>query len=687
MKKLVYFIMPLVMFAGNYLERLNCGSSSPIYTTYLAAPERSDYFVDEGYHLVYYRDNKPLSLSTDTSGDFFLGFRFGKLFAVKLKDYYKKPTVEVSYPDYVQLRMEPFPGVSVRMSFFVWTSRTSLLEVNVRSSSKKELLIYLFYGNHYQSIKNSSYNPKTGSVSFYYIQPPKTWSQQKNLKGFVPERVNLVLSDTKPFSWGGYSIYNDKIFSEASSYNFLNRNLKGTLRAFAVSFRLHPGENKIRIAKATAQKGGEEKLNGLAKRALSIEMEKFIVKDRKIISKAPSLNFKDSEEKLLFLQGLYLARQQFYPSAGQFPHSYYVFSREPTWGWGHEGQVFHESLSMQALVLLDPALAMGSQRNFAAVQGKDGYLPYRVGAFFTRTFPIKGRKTTSAPFYSWTNWEIYKITKDKNFLKDAYRSGKAFAEYILRKRDTNKNGLLEWGGHVWLECVRDEYNAVWEIFGEAPDAPGQVEALDLSSMMVKEMRSLQSMAEELNLKKDSQMWKKRADRLSELINKYMWDPETGFYYHIHRDTMTFKTPDGKSLKRKEIIGFLPMWAGIASKKQAERLMSHLKNPAEFWRKFGVPTLSADDPYYGPDVLSCCRWNGPVWLTWEFLVFKGLLNYGYSQTAEELLQKIENAMEIQLRKNHRFWESYSPDYTILKSPKNYIWDSLISRMIYDLRRKK
>jgi len=228
---------------------------------------------------------------------------------------------------------------------------------------------------------------------------------------------------------------------------------------------------------------------------------------------------------------------------------------------------------------------------------------------------------------------------------------------------------------------------VWEIFGEEPDAPGQVEALDLSSMMVMEMRSLEKMARELGLKRDAARWKFRASRLAYLINKYMWDPETGFYYHIHKDTMTFKTPDGKSLKRKEIIGFLPMWAGIASKRKARKLMEHLLNPAEFWRRYGVPTLSADDPYYGPAVLSCCRWNGPVWLTWEFLVFKGLLNYDYIREAGQLLERLEDAMLIQLRKNHRFMESYSPDYTVLYSPKNYIWDTLIARMIYDMRREK
>lgn len=686
MRKFIFFVLPVFLFASPTLENLKCSASCPLYTTYIAAPERSDYFVDEGYHFVYYIDNRPVSFSTDTSGELFPGFRLGKLFAVKLKDYYRKPVVEISYPDFVQVKMEPFPGVKVRMKFLVWTSWASLLEINVESSEESELLLYIFYGNSYQKIKRAKYDRKKGGVFFHYFQPPKTWFQQKYLKGFIPERANLLLPSSKPFSWGGYLIYDERVFSEPTSYNFLNGSIDGTLGAFALSFKLHRGKNTIRIVRVTVQQGEEKKLIPTAQRALSLKFNKFLKENRKIFARIPDLNFKNREEKLLFLQGLYLARQQFYPPMGQFPYSYYVFSREPTWSWGHEGQVFHESLSMQSLVLLDPHLAMNSQRNFMKVQERDGYLPYRVGAFFTRTFPVKGRKTTSAPFYSWTNWEIYKITGDKAFLKEAYRSGKAFVEYILRTRDTNKNGLLEWGGHVWLECVRDGYNAVWEIFGEEPDAPGEVEALDLSSMMVKEMRSLEKMARELGLMRDATLWRKRSARLSYLINKYMWDPKTGFYYHVHKETLSFKTPDGKSLKRKEIIGFLPMWAGVASKKRAKRLMKHLLNPKEFWRRFGVPTLSADDPYYDPAVLSCCRWNGPVWLTWEFLVFKGLLNYGYKKEARELLERLENALIIQLKKYHRFRESYSPDYTVLYSPKNYIWDTLIARMIYDIRGK-
>jgi glycogen debranching enzyme len=163
----------------------------------------------------------------------------------------------------------------------------------------------------------------------------------------------------------------------------------------------------------------------------------------------------------------------------------------------------------------------------------------------------------------------------------------------------------------------------------------------------------------------------------------MWDAQDGFFYNLARDSGAFATRDGISLKRKEIIGFLPMWAGIATKEQAARLVQQLTNPESFWRRYGVPTLAADDPYYNGNVTKCCQWNGAVWLLWDYMVFRGLLNYGYRKEAEELVRRVMDGVIFQLKDNHRFWESFSPDNTQLASPKNYLWDTIIARMMIDL----
>jgi glycogen debranching enzyme len=352
--------------------------------------------------------------------------------------------------------------------------------------------------------------------------------------------------------------------------------------------------------------------------------------------------------------------------------------------------VFHESLSMLAYAHLDPSSAMDSQRVFLEAQEPGGYIPYRIGPYVVRTFPVDGEKTTSAPFYSWVNWEVYRIAKDRveagSFLEDAYRSGAAFAEFLLANRDRDRDGLLEWGGHAVLESVRDSLVPIWDLLGENdPKAPSLVEALDLTVMVVQEMRALSEMAAELGLKDESAAWAKRSDELKHLVEETMWDEATGFYYNVDRDTNAFVTAGGLDLRRQEIIGFLPLWAGVASRERASNLVSKLTDPKKFWRRFGVPTLAADDPGFEPQIRGCCQWNGAVWLEWNYLVFSGLRRYGYEDVARELGERMVGAAATQLSRNHRFWESYSPDEVKLASPQSYIWDSILARVLIDLYR--
>jgi neutral trehalase len=153
-------------------------------------------------------------------------------------------------------------------------------------------------------------------------------------------------------------------------------------------------------------------------------------------------------------------------------------------------------------------------------------------------------------------------------------------------------------------------------------------------------------------------------------------------YHIDKKEHTFRFLT-RDLKRPEIIGFLPLWARAVDKERAEVLVrKHLTNPETFWRKNGIPTLSAADEWYQPQVDQCCKWNGPVWLLWNYMVLDGLYAYGYRKEAHELTDKLVGTVSRQLSANHNFWESYSPDMETLNSPSNYIWDAIIAKMLID-----
>ena len=447
--------------------------------------------------------------------------------------------------------------------------------------------------------------------------------------------------------------------------------------AAPITLRLEPGTaERLRVVRSVAPAGEDPAgMKSDALRLLTEDLDCYISANEQLYSNIPRIEFNDPDTEMLYWSAFSLLRQVMLPPEGKCGHNYYLFSREPIWGWGHGGQVFHESLAMLAYALMDPESAMDSQRIYSERQHPNGYINYRTGPYLDETIPTSGQLTTSAPWYAWINWEVYQLTLDKAFLQEMYPSSAAFYRYVTSQRDRDADGLCEWGAHAVLESVRDGLVAVWDQVAW----PSEFEAMDMNVMLVQEAKALAAMADELALESEALAWRRDAQQRSARINQTMWDDATGFYYHVKFDNHSFTYSEPNDLKRQEIIGFLPMWAGLASPDQAQRLVSALTDPARFCRPFGVPSLSADDPYYNPTGY----WNGPVWVEWAYLVERGLIQYGYKREARDLVDRVAAVMIERLKEDHTFWEFYSPDDSWGGYHQTYIWAGLISRMLLDV----
>ncbi|HEX7574395.1 MAG TPA: hypothetical protein VF514_15010, partial [Bacteroidota bacterium] len=69
----------------------------------------------------------------------------------------------------------------------------------------------------------------------------------------------------------------------------------------------------------------------------------------------------------------------------------------------------------------------------------------------------------------------------------------------------------------------------------------------------------------------------------------------------------------------------------------------------------------------------------------YLIVRGLLQYGYVREARELTGKVARGMIAQLKKDHNFWEFYSPDEAWAGYHRTYIWAGIINKMLVEVSR--
>lgn len=685
MKKL-FFILILFyantnFVAQNYLSKLNAHSSDPLFTTYAAPMERSEYKIDQAYHLLWYDNERGIEFTSYDGGDVCIAFRLDSTLCYTLPDYYQKPVVKTSYSDIVVIECVPFKDFVVEITFDVYSSGILIQEIKVANNSPfdNEFEVIAFLRLPADKISNLKIDKETNSFTFDLSKTRDNWMLQNKIP-YEENLVNIYMSFNENAE---LELINDEKISpnEKLFINSEGNNYSKILPAIIHKLFFYKNSSqKFRIIRGI--QSWNESQNILREKIISLQnfdLSTVILKNEKLYSNIPAIDFDFPEYEMLYYSSFSLIRQCMMPPEGEANYNYYVFSREPKWGWGYGGQVFHESLVMLAYVFMDPESAMNSQRVYMERQWENGYINYRTGPYLNESIEYDGEFTSSAPWYNYQNYEIFKITEDYKFLEEAYNSGKKFYEYYVSNRDKDNDGLCEWGAHAVLECVRDARVAVWDRVGW----PSYFEAVDLNSMLIMEENSLAKMAELLGLNGEKEKWLKTAQDRMVLLNKTFFDEAEGFYFHVDKETHEFTHKNENDLKIKEIIGFLPMWANAADSEKVSELIKHFNNPHEFYRKFGVPTLSADDHYYNP----IGYWNGPIWVQWQYLIFRGLIDYGYKDDATDLAYRVIENIVNQLKIDHNFWEFYSADDYQAGWNKSYIWTGIAARMLIDIHHLK
>lgn len=296
-------------------------------------------------------------------------------------------------------------------------------------------------------------------------------------------------------------------------------------------------------------------------------------------------------------------------------------------------------------------------------------------------------RNSKPPLAAWSVYNVYQKTKDVEFLKEMYPKLVAYHNWWYTNRDVDHNGVAEYGAMVddahfqWVETENGDWEiavdengnklfdadavieaAAWESGmdnatrfdkeGNGPDDIGVLvyenkneegeligysinqESVDLNAYLYAEKGFLKSIADILGYREDARKYKEEAKELLQYVNDNMYDEETGFYYDL-------QTNEDGSVKKllvnrgKGTEGWIPLWANMATKEMAEKVVDNMVDENKFNLTVPFPTASKDN-----DKFDASRyWRGPVWLDQAMFGVEALQNYGYLAEAREMTYKL------------------------------------------------
>jgi len=149
-------------------------------------------------------------------------------------------------------------------------------------------------------------------------------------------------------------------------------------------------------------------------------------------------------------------------------------------------------------------------------------------------------------------------------------------------------------------------------------------------------------------------------RLGELLNHHFWDAKHRIYNDLASDgRFLTELEPGKQCKHCHM--FWPLLAEVAPPERIDGMVVELTNPASFFRRNGVPSLSADSAgYTGGPQGNGQYWRGAIWPPIQCMVQEGLRRNGRWDLAQQLAEKYASAVVETYQRQHDVTENLAPD---------------------------
>jgi neutral trehalase len=196
----------------------------------------------------------------------------------------------------------------------------------------------------------------------------------------------------------------------------------------------------------------------------------------------------------------------------------------------------------------------------------------------------------------------------------------------------------------------------------------------LMSLYIVDCNALADIAIELGKPTLADELRLRADKYSANLQK-LWNEEQGIFLNKRLDNNIFSGKLSPTL-------FYPLFAGVATQKQAERMINeHFYNPDEFWGEYIMPSIARNDSTFADNHY----FRGRIWPPMNFIVYLGLRKYRIGNSCNDM---VEISKEMLLKTWHLkgdVYENYNATtgegFDMGSSQKSYYWGALFGFMSF------
>jgi len=303
-----------------------------------------------------------------------------------------------------------------------------------------------------------------------------------------------------------------------------------------------------------------------------------------------------------------------------------------------------------ALARFNPELAKQQVRTMFEHQNDRGMI-----ADVVYTDPSEDNwRDSKPPLSGWAIEAIFDQDADLEFVEELYPKVVAYHGWWYQDRDHDSDGLAEYGSTdgtliaaKWESgmdnAVRFDSSSLLQNNDQAWSM--NQESVDLNAYLYREKIALAKLASLLGRDREAALWQAEATALADKIRNTMFDPTRGWFADISLDGTRFIQADGPE-------GWIPLWAGLATSAQAERIRQGMLDPQRFFTYVPLPTVSRDNPEFSDGY-----WRGLVWIDQVWFGIEGLRKYGYELDAQLLAYTLISHLEgatipgVPLRENY------------------------------------